>query len=152
MEKISSEDIICSLLLIGFDKIDSSFYAYTEEKLLEDNKTLKVFILEDKEFSALFKTYINYKDNTFSFKNGYSLKTNTSIKEGEYFPLEKRICKNRKLIEYFKNCDFTDILLKKIRDLNVETKEEVSKAFCKKEKELLKDMFDLEEKTKQKRK
>ena len=113
MEKINTEILVESLFAIGFDKVDAMFYTYTLGKLTIDDRKLRLFEFEESETSKIFDEFIDYDGIVFKLKDGYSLDTNISPNEGYIWPLKNSLHRNRKLIEYLSNLDFSEIILKR---------------------------------------
>ena len=141
MEKLNTEILINSLFIIGFDKVDSVLFTYTLGKLSIDNCKERLFEFEDEETTKVFNKYIDYDGIVFKLKEGYTLDTNVSSKEGYVFPLKNLLHKNRKLIEYLNNLDFSEIILKKAELYGVRNIEQIDKSrFSSKEIEILKHL------------
>ena len=141
MEKITTEELVIALLKLGFDKIDSCLYTYTEEKIAQD----KVFSLKDQKISKVIEVYMEYNDFGFSLKEEYTLKTNISPVDNYNIPLERILHTNPRLLKYLEEIDFKVILLNKIKDLS-NTPEELPYLFCEKEKQLLEELFGIKNK------
>lgn len=60
MEKLNTEILISSLLIIGFDKIDPALFTYTLGKISLDNRKPELFEFQDSETSETFNKYFDY--------------------------------------------------------------------------------------------
>ncbi len=141
MEKINTEILVSSLLIIGFDKVDPALYTYTLGKLTIDNYKLKLFELEEAETSKTFNEFIYYDGITFKLKNGYSLNTNISPKQEYTWPLINSLHKSNKLIDYLNSIDFSEIVLKKAEIYGIQSISQIDESkFNYKEIEILKHL------------
>ena len=141
MEKINTEILVCSLLIIGFDKVDPALYTYTLGKLSIDNHKLRLFKFEEAETSKTFNEFIDYDGITFKLKNGYSLDTNISPKKGYTWPLINSLHKNNKLINYLNRIDFSDIISKKAEIYGIQNIDQIDESkFSYKEIAILKHL------------
>ena len=143
MEKINTESLVASLFAVGFDKVDNLLYAYTLGELSIDNSKKHLFELENCEVSQAFNEYVDYDGIAFKLKDGFTLDTNVSPKEGYTYPLSRAIHVNPTLTDYLSGVDFRKIILKKIGELGPEQAGSFPKLFSDKEKEIISDMFDI---------
>ena len=139
MENINLEIIVSSLLHMGYDYVDN---------LLLIN-TLGYICSHDKDHNFIFKDC--YYSNGF-YKN--------IIYDGTIFKLNDNIDKdnilniNNKLIDFLNEADFRIIIIKKIIiSLNNYDLDNIDNLFCKKEKEIIRKLFNIpkEEYIKQKK-
>ena len=142
MEKINMEIIISSLLVSGFDKVDSVLFTLILGKLVLDNVKMQIFNYKDEKLSPVFNKYIDCKKGIFTIKEGINLDTNTSPLDNHYFPLRRAFHTNKVLIEYLNESDFYDIVSRKIESfggyVNI-SQEKLDYYFSNKEKEIIKE-------------
>ena len=125
MEKVNMEMVISSLLIMGFDKVDSILVIFTVGQLSFDNYKAGLFSFENEEFSKTFDEYIECVNSVYKFKDGYDLDSNVSFDNDKYWPLKNRLHTNEKLLAYLSSLDFhllfkeKLILLAKITFLNL---------------------------------
>ena len=113
MEKINTENIIASLILMDFEFVDVLLYTSTLATISKDEEFRRNFEFQDKEISEDFFDIVGF--------NGVIFK----IKEDCNIPilLEFKLHPNKKLLEYLKSIDFKDVLdnkMKLIRNCNIE--------------------------------
>ncbi len=137
MEVINTEALVSSLLVMGFDKIDSLLYVYTLGQLTIDNTKTKDFSFQDQEISPDFEKYIEFDGSVYRLKEGYTLDTNISPINGHTYTLRDRFQSHKKLLEYLSTVDFKSIVLKKANNMLAPEKE----FFCDKELELVPELF-----------
>jgi len=145
MEQINTEILVSSLIVAGFDKVDFLFYTYILGKISLDNQELNLFEFQDKEYSEIFKKYIDFDGTIFQLKNGYSLDMNVFEIRNENYPLKRFLNTNKKLIEYINNLDIKEIIFKKINDIGYQNIEQLNYLFSNKEKEIMYKMFGIED-------
>lgn len=143
MEKINTEILISSLFVIGFDKVDATLYTYILGSLSIENGNVKLFEFAEEEPTKIFNEYIDYDGIVFSLKKGISLETNVSPVKTQYWPLEKALHTNRRLIEYLSNMNFKEIVIKKIKDIGFERIENLNFMFSNKEKDIICEIFGI---------
>ena len=114
MEKVNMEMVISSLLIMGFDKVDSILAIFTVGQLSIDNHKTGLFSFENEEFSKTFDEYIECVNSVYKFKDGYDLDSNVSFDNDKYWPLKNRLHTNEKLLAYLSSLDFTTIIQRKI--------------------------------------
>ena len=148
MEKINSEILLSSLLLNGFNQVDGLLYTYILGKLSKDNH--KEFIFEDCPPSPIFKTYVDFDGVVCKLRDGISLETNVSPSENHHFPLKQALQSNEKLLDYLDNIDYRVIIMRKINALGLDRIDELELYFSEKEKEIIKEMFGMKPKSKEK--
>ncbi len=142
MEKINTEELISSLFIIGFDKVDLILFTHTLAKLSLDNRKEKNFVFEDNAFSDIFNEYITYDNDTYQVRDDLDL--NTLVMAGnKTIPLRKILHTNKKLIAYLSLLDFSEIILKKITILSDKNIKDLSNHFCDKEKEIISKIFGI---------
>lgn len=140
MKIISTEALVGSLFIIGFDKIDPILYTYTLGRLTIDNQKTKMFQFEEKELSNTFNKYVDHSGLFFKLKEGYALDTNVSPIKGDNWLLRNLFNKNTDLIEHLRNFDFSEIIVKKMELLDIECKEQLNLLFSSKEIELIEQL------------
>ncbi len=140
MKIISTEALVGSLFIIGFDKIDPILYTYTLGRLTIDNQKTRMFQFEEKELSNTFNKYVDYSGLFFKLKEGYTLDTNVSPIKGDNWPLRNLFNKNTDLIEHLRNFDFSEIIVKKMELFDIECKEQLNLLFSSKEIELIEQL------------
>ena len=106
-----------------------------------DERTAKLIEFEDEDTSEIFKKYIDFDGIVFKLKEGYTLDTDISLIEGRFWPFKRSLHRNKKLIEYLSNMDFSDIVLKKAKLYFVEDIDQIDKSkFSQKEIEMLQEL------------
>lgn len=137
MEKICSENIISSLFIVGFDKVDSLLFTLLLGYLSQNKDFKEMFEYDDREFSKEFKKYIVNDASSYRLKDGYTLDTTIKLEDvNVYVPLEKALRQNKKLTLYLENMDFTDVIEKK--DKFIQNFDGISNYLTSKEKEIIK--------------
>lgn len=147
MEKINTEIIINSLFAIGFDKVDSLLFTYVLGKLSNDSIALERVELEEREFSENFNKYVEYSDTFYQLKYGYSMDSIVSLMPIQNIELSliKVLNTNKFLIQYLKELDFREIIVKKIIALGIDRINDYEMLFSKKEKEIISNMFGIDD-------
>lgn len=144
MIKITTEDIVSSLLALRFERIDKLLYLVVSAKLTlgKDNENKFVYIHE--EYSDFFNYYIESDNLNFKLKDGYRLSSDTSDGYTIYGRLKN---KNKELMGCLESIDFRDIIINKISILCNECNKvnEYSTLFCDKEKDVIADMFGIKQ-------
>ena len=142
MEKINTEVLLSSLLVMGFDKVDTYLYNYTLNQVLSDNSESQSFQFEDSGISRYFNEYIDCDGKMIQLKDGLTL--DTLVRDGEkFYPLRSKLSTNQNLMEYLSNLDFRQIIVKKISSLNVDRVDDFEQLFSDKEKEIINKMFGI---------
>lgn len=100
MKEVNTEEIIGSLFVIGFDRIDSILYTYTLGKMVIDNQEMKKFSFKDVKLSTIFNKYVEYSCLGFKLKEDYSLETDISPIEGYSYTLRSFFGRNKELVKY----------------------------------------------------
>lgn len=116
MEKINTEILVSSLFVIGFDRVDASLYTYTLGKLSIDNQQMQLFEFEDSEPHIIFSKYVDCDGIIFRLKDGITLDTMVSYNDEKFYPLRKMLNTNKRLIEYLSQLDFSEIIVRKLKD------------------------------------
>ncbi|MBQ8891935.1 MAG: hypothetical protein IJ068_03615 [Bacilli bacterium] len=146
MEKINMEIIISSLLLSGFDKVDSVLFTLVLGKIVLDNVNSQKFKYEDEKNSKVYNDYINHDGVIFNLKEGITLDMNVSPLDNHVFPLRKALHTSKELLEYFAELDFNDIVSRKIESFggyeNI-SPEKLDYFFSNKEKEIIENINSL---------
>lgn len=138
MEKLNTETLVSSLMVYGFDKVDSLLFAYTLGKLAKDNTELKWFEFSDDKVSSTFNDYIECDGFVYKIKDGLSLDSEILLKNGKVV-LRDRLNSNQKLLEYFDGLDFESIINKKIKALGEDKIDSFDHLFSDKEKEMIRN-------------
>lgn len=140
MDVINTELIVMSLLGIGFDKVDNMLLALVTGKIILDCKNTG-FKFEDTKPSSLFLENIKYDGTCFKIKeNIFAFKNFSKEYSKEHLNVRLRN-QNRKLTEYLKSINYTDIVLSKIYFLNITDYKERLELFSKKEIEIIKSYY-----------
>lgn len=137
MEKIiSSEDLISSLLVLGFERVDPLLYSLVLGNIYFEQK--EKFRFEEKEYSVQFKQFVECDEVFYKLKDGLFMDTDTGLLENKIITIEKFLSAgNRELINYLKKMDFKDVILRKKEILGITSIEEAKDLFSKKEREIL---------------
>lgn len=114
MEKINSENIITALFLLGFDKVDVLLYMCVLAELTLNNHGDEWFVLEDKDFSAIFCQNVEFNGKTFKIKDNKGLDTVIIVINGKPYSLRKMLNCNDKLLEHIKGLNFEEIVKRKV--------------------------------------
>ena len=141
MNRITTENIVSSLLVLGFDRVDSLLYSYVLGKITLENKQ---FSFSDEQFSGFFNSVVDYDELGFRLKPGYTLDTNVSLNPTSVLPLQRMLNVNPVLLDYLKQFDFREVIYRKIQACNFNL-DNLSSYFCKKEKEIIADMFGIDD-------
>ncbi len=137
METINTETLVTSLFRVGFDKVDSILFSYTLGSIKSNEEGRKNFYFDDRMLSSWFTTYVEFKDGLFSLKEGYSLDSMVETPSNANVPLCHLLLTNRKLTDYLKTLDFTEIISKKVLILGENSIEESPSLYSEKEKEII---------------
>lgn len=137
MEKVNMEMVISSLLIMGFDKVDSILVIFTVGQLSFDNHKAGLFSFENEEFSKTFDEYIECVNSVYKFKDGYDLDSNVSFDNDKYWPLKNRLHTNEKLLAYLSSLDFTPIIQRKINFIGKNNISKFDYLFSEKEKSIM---------------
>lgn len=105
MEKISFESIISSLMLLGYDKVDSSLYADALEIIILS----ELFEIE-KKYNPLLRNLIIKEKNLVRLKDNVSINGNVMI--------NNKLVSVRKILEYSSN----NLLLDYLKDIKPDNK------------------------------
>lgn len=138
MEKINTEILVSTLLVAGFQQVDSVLFTYTLGKLSLDNQELNLFEFADEETTNTFNKYISFNGMVYKLKTPYTLEDNVSPVEKYIIPLKKVLHTNNKLLDYLNELDFEEIILKKLSLLQ-DTKNQ-DYLFSQKEKEIIREI------------
>lgn len=118
MESICTEDIISSLIVIGFESVDSLLFTYTLGDLSINPDARGKFKYVDAELSKEFSKYICYDGLKFQLKDGLQLDTKVPVKGlNVSIPIIRKLQANKKLVEYLNDLDFSEIVSKKIGNI-----------------------------------
>ena len=142
MENISTEDVVGSLLSVGFENVEAVLYAMTMSKLTTEQKDKKQFQYSERPFSTVFCKYVDMNGNGFKFKSGVSLDTNISL-NGEC-PI-RNVLGNKRLTEHFySDFDFREVVFNKINVIGFYRLSEYGELFCDKERDIMRRMFQID--------
>ena len=111
---ISTETVIASLLVMGFDKVDNLLFTLTLGKLTSDEKFNKEFEFKDEVLSPIFNDFVINDGYAYHLKDGYTLDTDVSGLPGSKWLLKNSLRSNWRLLEYLNKMDFKDIIISKI--------------------------------------
>ena len=138
MEKICLDNIISALLFLGFDKVDSLLISYTTKNILESD--MYHFELDNDSLPSLYN-YVELSSGTFKLNEQSIEKINHGFKEN----IKKILAlhSNKRLIEYLKTVDFTDIVLLKLNSIGIKNALELNNLFSNKEKQIIMNIFDI---------
>lgn len=130
----SLEDLVISLFVLGFDKIDLKLISLILGHIVISQRDEERFEYVDRNFTKEFKTLVECEEDLFFLRKGVTV-------DGE-FALGNNLCSVRdffmrgrkELIYYLSTLNFEEILKAKVEQMHS------SKPvyFCEKEKELLK--------------
>lgn len=140
MERINTEILVSSLLVSGFDKVDSCLFTLTLGLLGHQNIDMMQFEFVDETFSQTFTDYVDFDGTIFKFRKGFDLNTKVGHSEQSNIPLKDKLHVNRDLVNYFQQLDFCPIVLKKVSNLGgIESilEEVYNYLFSDKEKEII---------------
>lgn len=139
MKIINTEMIIEALLGIGFDKVDNILLTLvTGIIVLEREKN--GFVLKNEKSSDFFYSSIKYDGTCFKIKDKFfysSLYINEL--ENLYYKLRNQ---NNELSIYLENLDYNEIILKKMKMLNIKNYNDLVDSFSNKEIEIIKNIFN----------
>ena len=129
MNKIRMEDIIGSLLVLGFEQVDPMLYTLTLGQLSILNSEDNWFTLADTETSFAFNRYVLY--------DGFVYK----LRDPEVVCLAMKLGLKEEVIKHLENLDFEEIILKKAAFYGIDWASQVKALFfCGKELEILKNL------------
>ncbi len=101
MEKISAEDIISSLFILGFEKIDILLYICTLAEISLNQKAKDYFLFDDSDLSSRFCQSILFDGVFFKLRE-----------QGDIDKVYQK--RNRKLLMLLEEIDFKRIIKMKI--------------------------------------
>lgn len=138
MVNICLEDVISGLMYLGFDKVDNLLLGYVLETVLKSN--MYNFKLVDYTSLSLYR-YIDFDNNIYQLKSEDELKSNeiTSLPIKNVLALNS----NKKLIDFLKNVDFKDIVLKKVKCIGLNNLCNMNYLFSNYEKMIIMEIFDI---------
>lgn len=96
-----------------------------------------MFQFENRELSSTFNKYVDSSSWGFKLKKGYTLDTNISTVKDYNWTLRNLFNKNKDLIEYLRNLDFSKIITKKMELYGIENESQLDPRFSNKEMELI---------------
>ena len=141
MIRINNENVISSLFKIGFDRVDSNLLSFVLGKIMLEMNDIKY---SNGGFSGFFKSAVVKDEFGYRLKDGYSIDTNISLNEIAYISLGDMLNTKPELIDYLSKLDYRELILKKLNLLGTKH-EDLYKYFCKKEKEIIADMFGIDD-------
>jgi len=137
MEKISTEDLISSLLVYGFDKVDNFLYTSVLSKLATDECNYDEIEITGEPISKNFKKYVDYDGKAFKLKEGFTLDSMVLNESGYKVTLRNYLSSSRFLNSYLSGFDFHDVISKKMSYLKIDdTAKLTEEYFSKKEMEM----------------
>ena len=140
MVKINSENIIISLMELGFDSVDIYLYTFVLRKLLHDNKKIQLFEFVDEPKTHLFNEVIVNDECGYHFKKGISL--SSKFCKNDNVTLRTLLKSKSELIDYLVCIDFKEIVLDKLSQFNSGDINSINTYFCDKEKDIIINMFN----------
>ena len=144
MEKINTEMILSSLFLIGFDRVDEIFLDNLIGKILYEKREKHQFELEEEEPSDIFNFYFEHKSTVYKLKDGYDMNSIVQVNDRDIVNLKDLLLTNDKLLEYLCDCDFKDVIEKKIKEIGIGRVEKHANLFSNREKEIMAEMYRIE--------
>lgn len=141
MEKFNKEELISSLIMAGYNKVDILLYTLAINKIKNDKKLNSELIFEDAYVpSATFSSFIHYDEGTYSLgsnslNDNVSIDNNASLLLGDIMPI------NKKLVSYFINEDLTDIIIKKAKLIGLDNLSTHVDLFSNKEINIIKEKY-----------
>lgn len=145
MEIINTEQIVCSLLGIGFEQVDSMLFTLVLGKLSLEQREKPWFEFQDKEFSKFFETYVDSSASIFKLKDDFELASNIGP-DGYHYALEFALKhQNRTLTKHIENLDYQSIIYKKLEMIGFDKYEECAYLFCEKEKSIIRNIIQTTE-------
>lgn len=142
MKKINTKTIISSLFYLGFDKVDSILFTYVLGNL-SLKKEGKYFIFKEDEIALLWlKKYFSYNDGIYQLRDGYLIDTDPNTNRKIILPSGKILADENDFLDSLSQLDFSEIVLKKVNDLNNPNDILLQKYFSSKEMEIIKELIN----------
>ena len=151
MEELNTEIFLSTLFVMGFDKVDSILNSFLLEKLMKEKAFLEKFSFKNREPSQDFRRYVELNGYINKLKEGYTLESNLSPVEGEYWPLA-RLLENKAsktLMDFLDSIDLGEVIEKKVNALGEERIKNNPSLLCSKEIELLRERQEMKKKAKE---
>lgn len=148
MEKYSLENLISTLFALGFEQVDSTFLTLILGKISKDKIKEKQFKYEDNEFTIQFQKFVDFDGFVYKLKEGLTLESDTELLKNETYAIKDLFTVgivNRKLMKYFTNFDFKDIIIHKINLIGIDRIDQMPCLFSNKEKSIMYEMFGIED-------
>lgn len=134
MKQVTTECLIKSLIVIGFDRVDPLLFSLTLGSIAMDKN--KLYMIVDKPFTSRFFNIFELKNGSYKLKDGISFDTDISPVDGYQYKVIDYLVKESKktnFIEFLSNVNFTDIVNRKLEMLDNDDSK-----LCDKELELIK--------------
>lgn len=113
MKKFNTEDLISSLLALGFEQVDSLLYTYTLGKISLEQRTKQEFDFEEQELTQHFKEIVCLENGAYRLRDGLTLSSNISPLTEKNYSIQKYLTmKNYSFFEYLSSFDFSEIILR----------------------------------------
>lgn len=151
MEELNTEIFLSTLFVMGFDKVDSILYSFLLGKLMNEKAFLEKFSFKNREPSQDFSRYVELNGYINKLKEGYTLESNLSPVEGEYWPLSKLLEKkaSKTLMNFLESIDLGEVIEKKVNALGEERIKNNPSLLCSKEIELFHKRQEMKKKAKE---
>ena len=148
MEKYNTENLIFTLFALGFEQIDSIFLTVIVGKISTEQIELQQFKYEEKAFTKQFEGLVDFDGLVYKLKDGLTLESDTKLFKDKVYTINELFIAgvvNKKLLRYFTNFDFRDIIIHKINLIGLDRIGQLSCLFSDKEKNIMYDMFGIED-------
>lgn len=130
----SLEDLVLSLFVLGFDKIDLKLITLILGHIVISQRDEERFEYVDRNFTKEFKTLVECEEDLFFLRKGVTVDGEFAL-GNNIFNVRDIFMRGRKeLIYYLSTLNFEEILKAKVEQMHSSK----SVYFCEKEKELLK--------------
>jgi len=139
---ITTEMLVSSLYVMGFDKVDTILFTTVLGRLTSSFGEEAKFTFSEVPLSNRFLkvTQVNNAD-VYALKNGYTIDTPILNESGEPIPLRDYLFTNIDLMEALNELDFERIILKKAQMVRAQSISELNRdTFSEKEIEILKKL------------
>jgi len=87
MKKFNTEDLISSLLALGFEQVDSLLYTYTLGKISLEQRTKQEFDFEEQELTQHFKEIVCLENGAYRLRDSLTLSSNISPSTAQYYSI-----------------------------------------------------------------
>lgn len=140
IEEFSTEELISSLIMAGYNRVDDLLLALVLDHLNNlDFGNMRIMYNGDSSLSSKFTSFISYEDNVYSLTQKslsvpiYSVKNEDDILVGDILPV------NSTLVKYFINTDLGKIILLKASMIGINNLSNHPDLFSNKEINILKE-------------